>query len=192
MISVQEIVVDPDMIAPHPFTILRSTGQFVPGGFASTTVNIPMFGPVQQASLKEIQMLTEADRVGSVRSFWSTRPIYVTRGYAPVPSVHGEVPQGTGVDYTITEAPPDSALNLYAGGLLLRPNGIDYVLTGVAIVFNHSPAQPLYATWQVTANVATNASDILQYGEAQYRVLLVYFDPGGGYHKALATRTAAA
>ena len=51
MINVQEVVTDPDMIAPHPYTILRSQGQFVPGGFEpNNTIQISTFGPVQQAS----------------------------------------------------------------------------------------------------------------------------------------------
>lgn len=192
MISVFEVVVDPDMTAPNNFVILRSTGQFVQGGFQSVTTAIPVVGPVQQASNKEIQMLPEADRVGSVRAFWSVQTIYVTRGYAPVPSTHGEVPQGAGTAYTLSTAPPSGAANVYAGGLLLQPNGVDYTLTGTTLAFNAAPAQPLYATWPVTANVATDASDILQYEDQQYRVLNVYRDPGSGYWKALATRMAAA
>lgn len=192
MISVFEVVVDPDMTAPHPYTILRSTGQYVLGGFQSTTTTaISMFGPVQQASNKEIQMLAEADRVSSVRSFWSTRPIYVTRGYAPVPGVHGEVPTGGGVSYALSAAPPGGVADVYAGGLLLRPN-VDYTLSGTALTFfillNSTP----YVTWQVTVDVATNNSDILQYEHENYRVLSVYRDPGGGYWKALGTRMAAA
>jgi len=191
MISVFEVIVDPDMIAPQPYTILRSTGEFVLGGFQSTTTSISMFGPVQQASDKEINMLPEADRIGAIRSFWSTQPIYTTRGYAPVPGVHGEIPQGSGTSYTISTAPPDGVLDLYANGLLLRPN-VAYVLNGTVITFTAQPTAPLYCTWQITANVATNASDIVQYEAEQYRVMKVYRDPGGGYFKCLATRMDAA
>ena len=192
MISVQDVVADSDMIAPKSFTILRSTGQFVLGGFQSTTIPISMFGPVQQASPHEIQMLPEADRVGGIFAFWSTRKIYTTRGYAPVPSIHGEAPQGSGLIYTVTDYSPNEAIDLYAAGLLLRPNGIDYTLVGTTITFVATPDQPLYATWQTTANVATDASDILVYDDVQYRVLATSNDPGGGYWKALATRMAAA
>lgn len=193
MISVFEVVVDPDMIAPQPYYIYRSTGQFVAGGFQpNNTTIIPMFGPVQQASLKEISMLPEADRIGSIRSFWSTQPIYLTRGYAPVPGVNGEVPtEVSALVYSISTAPPDDAIDLYSAGLLLRPNGFDYALAGTSITFNALPAQPLYATWQVTVQAATNASDILQYAGEQYRILQRYFDPGGGYFKALGTRMSA-
>lgn len=192
MISVFEVVVDPDMTAPKPFTILRSTGKFVLGGFDSTTTAIPQFGPVQQASNKELQMLKEADRVTSVRSFWCTQPIYTTRGYAPVPGVYGEVPQGSGVTYVLSQLPPGNAVNVYSSGLLLQPNGFDYTLVGNVITFASVPLSAPYVTWQQTANVATDASDILQYEDRQYRVLNVYRDPGGGYWKALANDMAAA
>jgi hypothetical protein len=95
MISVQEVVADPDMIAPEPFTILRSTGSWVLGGFQSVVTRISQMGPVQQASNKELRMLPEADRVGSVRSFWCTVPLLLVRGYAPLPGVHVETPQGS-------------------------------------------------------------------------------------------------
>jgi len=78
MISVREVVSDPDMIAPQPWFILRSDGTFVAGGYKTVVSSILMFGPVQQASLKEITMLPEADRIGNIRSFWSTVPIYTT------------------------------------------------------------------------------------------------------------------
>lgn len=192
MISVQEVVVDPDMTAPHPFTILRSTGQFVPGGFESTVSAIPMFGPVQQASDKELQMLPEADRIGYVRSFWSTQPVYVTRGYAPVPGVHGEQLILGGTTYTLSAAPPEAMALVYVDGLLMQPNGVDYTIVGSVLTLNHAPLSSLFVSWQVTVNMATNASDQVQYDTEIYRVLQVYRDPGGGYWKCLATRLAAA
>lgn len=190
MISVQEVVVDPDMIAPRPYTILRSTGQFVPGGFLSTETPIPMFGPVQQANLKEVQMLAEADRVGSIRSFWSTQQIFETRGYAPVPGVHGEAPSGSGTIYTLSEAPPAESLCIYVNGLLLRP-GVDYTIAGNVIMFVVAPVSSPYVTWQITVNVQAAASDKIVYEDETFRILQVYYDPGGGYWKALGTRLAA-
>ena len=189
MISVFEVVVSPDMTAPQPFTILRSTGQFVLGGFQSTTTSISMFGPVQQASNKEITMLPEADRIGEIRSFWSTQPIYLTRGYAPVPSVHGETPAGSGTSYTLSAAPPGESLCVYAAGLLLPSTA--YTVVGAALTFTAAPSAPLYVTWPITALVATNASDQIQYQSDTYRVLTTYHDPGCGYYKALGTRLAA-
>lgn len=191
MISVQEVVVDPDMTAPHPYTILRSTGNFVPGGFDSVVTPIGMFGPVQQASNKEIQMLKEADRVGSIRSFWSTQPIYVTRGYGPVPGVHQEPLAVDGTTYTLSSVPPGESLTVIVDGLLMQPY-VDYTIVGAVLTLRAVPDTSLYVSWQVTANVAASASDEIQYDEEMYRVLQVYFDPGGGYHKALASRMDAA
>ena len=74
----QEVISDPDLVAPQQYVILRSTGAWVAGGFQSTVSTIQQFGPVQQASNKEVAMLPEADRVSEVRSFWSTVPIYTT------------------------------------------------------------------------------------------------------------------
>ncbi len=192
MISVFEVVVDPDLIAPQPFTVLRSTGQYVLGGFASTTTSISLFGPDQQASDKEVQMLPEADRISAVRSFWSTQPIYETRGYAPVPSTHGETPTGSGTAYTLSSDPPlpAEALCVYADGRLLPPSA--YTVSGTTLTFQTAPAAPLYVTWPITATVQAAASDLIEYGSEQYRVLRVYFDPGGGYYKAYGTRMAAA
>lgn len=190
MISVFEVVVDPDMTAPKHFTVLRSTDTFVLGGVQSITTSIPMFGPVQQATDKEIAMLAEADRVSAIRSFWSTQPLYVTRGYAPVPGTHGEVPSGSGTAFTLSEEPPSDSLCVYVNGLLLRPF-VDYVVSGLTLTLVAAPTT-LYVTWSVTVSVQARNSDIIEYGSEQYRVLRVYYDPGGGYHKAYGARTAAA
>ena len=189
MISVEEVITDPDMIAPRNYTILRSQGQFVAGGFQSTVTPIPMFGPVQQASNKEIDMIPEADRVGAMRSFWSTCPLYVTRGQAPVPGTHGEVPTGSGTNYTLTSAPPDGLANVYVDGLQLLPTA--YTIAGTTLTLNATPTVSIYVTWSITVMVGQSASDILQYKDEQYRVLQVYRDDGGGYWKAVATRMAA-
>jgi hypothetical protein len=184
-------VQDPDMIAPQPFTIFRSTDTYVLGGVQSTTTPIQAFGPVQQASMKEIQMLPEADRVEGVRSFWWTQPLYLTRGTAPVPSTHGEVPLAvTSTAYMLSAVPPQDTAVVYSAGLMLIP-GIDYVLNGSTLTFTVAPTLP-YITWPFTALIGQSASDILQYQTEQYRVISVYKDPGGGYFKALARRMDAA
>lgn len=192
MISVAEVVTDPDMIAPQPFTILRSTGYFTINGFVSNTTPISAFGPVQQASDKEVNMLQEADRIGGVRSFWWTQEIFTTRGKATVPGVHGEAPtQVDALHYTLSAFPPDGVVNVYVGGLQLRA-GANYTLVGLTLTLTSAPVSHPYVTWQVGVQVGQAASDILQYDDEQYRVLNVYLDPGGGYFKALATRMDAA
>lgn len=192
MISVQEVVSDPDMVAPEPYTIMRSVGQFIAGGFQSAVTPIPMLGPVQQASLKELDMLPEADRISSVRSFWSTVPILVTRGYQPIPSTHQEVVGGSGQVFTISTTPPGGFINLYIAGKLMVA-GVDYELRGTTIILVAPVTDAvLVVQWPITANIQPAASDILLFQGQQYRVMAVYYDPGGGYWKALGTRLAAA
>lgn len=193
MISVEEVVVDPDMIAPLPFTILRSVGQWVQGGFQSTTTPIAQFGPVQQATPKELQMLPEADRVGSMRSFWTTIPVYTTRASVPL---LGDVVQqlvGTLPGTVFTLGTLYSSGSLYINGLLQRP-GLDYTLVGNTITLN-APAQTgdlLYFSSPLSANVGVAASDIIMFESEQYRILSIYRVPGSGYWKAIGTRLAAA
>jgi hypothetical protein len=196
VIDVSEVVSDPDMIAPKQFTVLRSTGTFVLGGFQSTTRSFQLWGPVQQASDREINMLPEADRQGSARSFWATVPILLTRGYGPEPSVQGEVPQGVlpGQAFTLSVTPPMGIGSLTLNGLLQIP-GVDYVLSGNTITLLNAPAAVgavLWFQWPVTINAQAAASDILVYEGTQYRVLRVYRDPGGGYYKAVGTQLEAA
>ena len=193
MISVEDVVQDPDFAAPQPFTILRSTGAWVAGGFQSTTVPIQLFGPVQQASNKEIAMLPEGDRIGAVRSFHATQPIYTTRGYAPAPSVHGEIPQGSGTVFVLSSAPPADAGQLTINGLLQTPD-VDYWVTNSVLTLSVAATANavLWFQWPVTAYDQPVASDIITYGGESYRVLSVYHDPGCGYWKSLATRMNAA
>jgi len=196
MISVQEVIGDVDMIDPQPYVIQRSTGQWVSGGFQSTIVRtINVFGPVRNATDKEVQMLPESDRISRIRAFYATQPILTTRGYAPLPATHGEVPAGTmpGTAFTLSAIPPGGACSLYLNGVTLQPV-VDYLLTGAAIVFNYTvrAGAVLYATWGITARVEAAESDVILYDNEQYRVLGVYRTQGAGYLKALAHRMEAA
>ncbi len=191
MITVGELIGDPDLTAPQPYTLFRSMGQWVAGGFQSTTTTTQLFGPVQQASNKEIAMLPEADRIGSVFAFWSTQPFYTTRGYAAAPGTHGEQPNGAvpGTAYTLSAPPPNASGWFYINGLLQTPNAA-YTLTGASITTAApTPANAvLWFEWPIAGYTSLSASDILQYEQTQYRVLQTYHDPGCGYWKALATR----
>jgi hypothetical protein len=192
VITVQEVISDPDFVAPHLYTILRSIDTYIAGGVESVVTRIPMVGPVQQSSNKEIQMIPEGDRVGEMKSFWSTIPIFITRGNSPVPSTHGEVPQGGGVTYVLSFAPLGGQITLTLNGVGLTP-GIDYVLNDAVItMLIATDGGALYASWPVTAWVQPSNSDILEYDGEQYRVLQRYHDDGGGYWKAIATRLRAA
>jgi hypothetical protein len=196
MISVFEVVADVDMVQPEPWTIQRSTGQWVAGGLQSTiTRNIQVFGPARVAQNKEVQSLPEADRVGRILAFYATQPILTTRGYAPVPCTHGETPAGAipGTTYTLSEAPPVGGGMLYVNGLALQvPTG--YTLNDLTITLAvATPAEAsIYFTWPITANAEAAESDIILYEGFQYRVLSVYRTAGAGYWKALGTRLEAA
>ena len=136
-------------------------------------------------------MLPEADRVGSIRAFWSPIPIYLTRGTSPVPSVHGETPAGAapGTVFTLSQQPPTNNVTVYVSGLLLKPN-VDYTLSGITLTLAMPTNVAPYVQWPIMARVQQAASDIIEYppGGEQFRILQRYFDPGAGYWKALGTR----
>ena len=183
------------MADPEPYLILRSTGQWVAGGFQSVvTRTLSIFGPVRNATDKELQMLPEADRVSRVRAFSATQPILLARGYAPVPATHEETPGTTAnpLVYTLSAAPPGNFTNITVNGLYMRPNGLDYTLNGNTVTFNVTPPVPVVvtATWPITANVQAAESDIIVYYQERYRVTACYRTVGSGYWKALATRMA--
>lgn len=195
MIYVSDVVADVDFEAPQPFTVLRSTGTFENGGFVSTiTTQIEATGPVQRATDLEAQMFPEADRIGGVMAFWWTQPIFTTRGAAPVPSTHAEVPQGTtpGTVFTISSAPPAGKLDLFKNGSLLAV-GTDYELSGTTITMAVEiiSTDTLCVTWPMTAWIGQAAADILVYQGLRYRILSVRHYPGSGFFKAYGTRESA-
>lgn len=76
-LDLSEIVEDPDL--SQTWMLLRSTGEFVAGGFQSTTTQIPFSGIAEPASDAELQMIPEGDRVTQAFTFISTQPMYTTR-----------------------------------------------------------------------------------------------------------------
>jgi hypothetical protein len=194
MIQMDDVVAAPDMEAPQPFQILRSTGAYVLGGFQSTTTTLVRVGPVQRASSKEIQMLPESDRVEGIMAFWSTQVMYVTSGKKPVPSLQGQTPAGAipGTVYTLSS--PLNSGSLYINGSFMIPN-VDYTLVNGTITLA-LPTPSNAVLWFTNPSTDPNGpaeSDILVYppnGE-QYRVLAVRYFPGSAFWKALATRTSA-
>jgi hypothetical protein len=196
MLDMSDVVDSVDLQAPQPFTIQRSPGLWVGGVFQPTgTVQIiPVFGPVQRASDKEAEMLPAADVIHGIMAFWATQPIYTTRGKAPEPGTHGEVPQGAmpGAIFTLTVAPPGEDVAVYRNGIFQSPLS-DYEISGNLITFNVivNPGDKLFATWPVRADVGSDFADVLVYKSEQYRVLNVRHYPGSGYHKALASRLSA-
>ena len=190
MINVQDIVADADMASPDQWTILRSTATFGWGGVTSVTTQIPLFGPVRVASNREIEMLPEADRVGSIRAFYSTIPLFVTRGTQPIPVIVPAVISGTfpGTVFTLNEVPPGGALQLVKNGLTLVPD-IDYSLSG-NILTTFQPvasATELWGNWIGTGEQA-GLSDQIQYRNEVFRLIQVYRTQGSGYWKGIASR----
>ena len=194
MISVEEVIGDSDMTAPQPFTIQHYTGQFILGGFQNTlSATFQQFGPVRNATDKEIAMLPEADRTGQVRAFFATTPIYVSRGAAPALSIYGEIPQGVvpGTTYTLSQIPPNGIGQLTINGTMQVP-GVDYTLVGAAFMTTipTPTGAKLWFQWPVTAYVGIAESDVIAYAGENYRVLSIYRVSGSGYWKALGTRMA--
>jgi hypothetical protein len=211
MIDVSEVVGDIDMQAPLPYIIQRSTGQWLYGGFVSTTTDIGNAGPVQPATDEDLQMLPEADRVSGVLAFWSLVPIYQTRDLAEAGAIQSVVIQGDGgtVYYLPTAPPQGSAAPLLPGvgtgflfdcqGVLFRNSlfmipGVDYTISGnvITMALPLTPDDILTYQYPYFSNTGAStgpaASDILIYASLQYRIMSTRYYPGGGYWKALGTR----
>lgn len=79
MIDLGLIPNDPDLA--QNYTILRSNNnsQWLTGTFQSQTEEVPGFGVVSVASLRDLEMVPEGDVVHGAMAFWSSRPIYGTR-----------------------------------------------------------------------------------------------------------------
>ena len=67
-----------DGVLSDSWTILRSIGEFQPGGFVSTSTSIPGYGVVSVASEEDIQSIPEGDQIGGAMVFHSQSRIYET------------------------------------------------------------------------------------------------------------------
>lgn len=76
MIDVGDIVNDPDLA--QAFTIERSTGQFVLGGWKTTAVLVPAYGCITVASPEDLEMVPEGDRLSGAMLFHTSSPLYIT------------------------------------------------------------------------------------------------------------------
>ncbi len=74
--ELQDVVNDYDLA--DNFTILRSEGSFVAGGWQDKKTSIPVWGVVTVATDKQLQMIPEADRVTGARMFLCEQPLYTT------------------------------------------------------------------------------------------------------------------
>ena len=192
MINMSDVVADAELMAPKPFTIMRSTGQWTQDGFTKARViTILQVGPVQRADDKSLDELPESDRVHAIMAFWCLVPIYITYGKAASADAQGVTPEGVypGTVYTVNPAPPSGTEgSLYKNGVFQTP-GVDYTYADglVTMLYVTAGTDRLYYTWTDVQDGA-GFSDILQYEREQYRVLAVKHYPGSGFWKALGTR----
>lgn len=78
MITVDEIVNDPDLGA-QPFTVQRYTnGTFTVDGFQETPATIPLFGAIQPATPESLRQVPEADRVEGMLEVFCQKELYRT------------------------------------------------------------------------------------------------------------------
>ena len=77
MISLSDVVNDPDFA--QNFSVIRSTGNFVAGGYQTTSVTVPFYGIITVASDEDLQMVPEGDRVTGAMLFHSSQQIYTTQ-----------------------------------------------------------------------------------------------------------------
>jgi hypothetical protein len=95
-----DVVCDGDLA--DSYVIVRNTGKFAAGGFQQTSVtSIPVFGVVTAASLKDIEMVPEGDRVREMRAFYARQPLYVTRDNPQDGTGTSDVLQWHGQNYRI-------------------------------------------------------------------------------------------
>lgn len=79
MINVSELIDDPDFA--QAYTGVRITGQWVDGDFVKTETSISFYGPVIAASIHDINMVPEGDRVAGMMTFLTKadNPFYVSQ-----------------------------------------------------------------------------------------------------------------
>lgn len=77
MIDVSDIVADVDL-GGTTFTILRSAGAFVSGGYQDSRNSIPGSGIVQPQASVDLDQVPEGDRIKGFISIWSHQQVFET------------------------------------------------------------------------------------------------------------------
>jgi hypothetical protein len=102
-IDVSEVILDGDLA--QPFTILRSTdGKFVMGGWQDRLVTIKAFGVITVASVEQLRMVPEGDRVTGAMAFYSTQQLFKTH-VDPTPG-NSDILMWRGQKYRVSEVKP--------------------------------------------------------------------------------------
>jgi len=77
VISVAEVVTDPDLA--EPFVITRSQGgSFIAGVWSNQVITVNGYGVIQPSTPEELEQIPEGDRVLGAMSFHSADPLYET------------------------------------------------------------------------------------------------------------------
>lgn len=76
MIDVSDIINDPDFA--QPFSILRSSGAFVSGGWQNITTTVNSSGVIVPATEQDIAQVPEGDRVTGMISVHTTAKLFQT------------------------------------------------------------------------------------------------------------------
>lgn len=77
-VSDLSFVID-DGILSEAWTIIRSTGAWIKGGWTTFPTNIPAWGVVSVANEEDLAMLKEADRITGTMVFHTVERIYETQ-----------------------------------------------------------------------------------------------------------------
>lgn len=75
-IDVSDIVNDIDLA--FNFTLLRYQGTFQLGGYNEISESITFWGPVQPSSNEDTLMVSEADRITGMFTFWCEQQLFNT------------------------------------------------------------------------------------------------------------------
>jgi hypothetical protein len=96
LVQLGEVVNDPDLA--QTFLIQRSTWSWIKGVWqpGTTTETVVAYGVVSVAEPRDIEMVPEADRVKGMMVFYSSQPIYGTRGVLGFGQGNFDGPPGVG------------------------------------------------------------------------------------------------
>ena len=78
MLNVSELLQDPDFA--QPFSIQRSSGAFVSGGFETITTTVAAWGVILPASDQDLAQVPAGDRVTGTISIHTAQQLFQTHG----------------------------------------------------------------------------------------------------------------